>query len=179
MQEYYPFFKAMHIVGFVSWFAGLFYLVRMFVYHAESKDKPEHLKEDWKKQFTLMQWRVYKIIATPAMIFTWFFGIGMIIISPAMLTQTWLQVKLGLLILLVIYHFFCKRIIVLQEKDQSKFSSFQFRLLNEMPTLFLVAIVLMAVAKNLINFLNLFGGILLFGLVLFLAARAYKKYRKA
>ncbi len=179
MFEYYSFFKAFHIIGFVSWFAGLFYLVRMFVYHAEANEKPSHLIEDWKKQYTLMQWRVYKIIATPAMYFTWFFGLSMIAGNPSLLSQTWIKVKLGLLILLVAYHFYCKKIIKLQEAGKSTYTSFQFRLLNELPTLFLVAIVLLAVVKDFLNFIYLFGGVIIFGVVLFGAAKAYKSYRKS
>lgn len=172
------FLKSFHIVGFVSWFAGLFYLVRMFVYHAESDEKPEHLRAEWKEQFTLMQWRVYKIICNPAMMITWTFGIAMLINTPAFLQQGWMHVKLTLLVLLTAYHLYCKGIIKKQEKGEKTLSSFGFRLLNELPTLFLVAIVLLAVVKDLLNFIYLFLGILAFGVTLFIAARAYKKHRE-
>ena len=178
MTEYYGLFKALHIVGFVSWFAGLFYLVRMFVYHAEADEKPEAIREDWKKQFTLMQWRVYKIISTPAMVFTWIFGLLMLFINPALLSQGWIHVKLTLLVLMVGYHFYCRKIIVLQERGVDKKSGLHYRLLNELPTLFLVAIVFLAVLKNLVDFSKLFFGVLLFGIVLFVFVKRYKKIRE-
>jgi protoporphyrinogen IX oxidase len=178
MTSFYIYFKAFHIIGFVTWFAGLFYLVRMFVYHAEVDQKPEQLRADWRAQFTLMQWRVFKIIATPAMYFTWTFGLLMLFTNPAVLEQTWIKVKLVLLLVLVGYHFFCKKVIVNQEKGISKLNSFQFRLLNELPTLFLVAIVLLAVVRNFISFIYLFGGILAFGFSLYLFAKQYKKKRE-
>jgi protoporphyrinogen IX oxidase len=177
-MEFYPFFKAFHIVGFVSWFAGLFYLVRMFVYHAEVAQKPEALQADWYAQFSLMAARVYKIIATPAMVITWFFGLGMLFLNPALLEQTWIKIKLVLLILLVMYHFVCQKIMKQQATGMSKRSSESFRLLNELPTLFLVAIVLLAVVKDFLNFLMLFGGVLCFGILLFVFVKLYKKNRE-
>lgn len=171
--------KSLHIIGFVAWFAGLFYLVRMFVYHTEAADKPESIKEDWKKQYTAMQWRVYKIICNPAMMLTWTCGILMLINSPYFLEQGWLQVKLVFLVLLTVYHLYCKGIIAKQENGKTTFTSFQFRLLNELPTLFLAIIVLLAVVKDLLNFVYLFLGIIAFGVTLFLSARAYRKYRES
>lgn len=177
MLQFYQYFKAFHIIGFVSWFAGMFYLVRIFVYHAEADDKPEHLKEDWKTQFTKMSWRVYKIICNPGMMITWTFGLLMLFTNPSILEQSWIQAKLILLVLLTLYHLYCKSIIKKQEKDLQTYSSFQFRLLNELPTLFLVSIVLLAVVKDVLNFLYLFSGVLVFGFLLFLIAKAYKKSR--
>ena len=178
MAEYYGYFKAFHIVGFVSWFAGLFYLVRMFVYHAEADSKPEALRADWKQQFTLMQWRVYKMIATPALIITWACGLSMLSINPGLLQQGWMHVKLTLLLLLTGYHFYCRRVIRLQEKDTDRKSSMHYRLLNELPTLFLVAIVLLAVMRDLLDFVKLFAGIVVFGGVLFALVKAYKRRRE-
>jgi putative membrane protein len=176
--EYYLFFKALHIVGFVSWFAGLFYLVRIFVYHAETKEKPVEHRAFMQAEFSLMQGRAYSIIATPAMVITWVCGLVMIYSSPALLDQNWLRVKLVLLLILTGYHFYCRGIMKNQATGTDKMTSFQFRLLNEFPTLFLVAIVLLAVVRDLLNFSYLFLGILLFGFLLFLAAKAYKKRRK-
>lgn len=172
------FLKSFHIVGFVSWFAGLFYLVRMFVYYAEANEKPEPLRAEWKKQYTLMQWRAYKIICNPAMMITWTCGIAMLINTPAFLQQGWMHVKLTLLVLLTGYHLYCKGIIKKQENGEKTFGSFGFRLLNELPTLFLVAIVLLAVVKDLLNFIYLFLGIMAFGAALFMSARAYKNHRE-
>jgi putative membrane protein len=150
----------------------------MFVYHAEVELKPKEFQADWRKQFTLMQWRVYKIIATPAMVITWFFGLSMLVSNPDLLSQNWIKIKLILLVLLVIYHFYCRNIIVNQEKGEDKAGSFNYRLLNELPTLFLVAIVLLAVVRDLLDFVKLFGGVIAFGVVLFIFAKTYKKRRE-
>jgi putative membrane protein len=148
------------------------------VYHAEADQKPEALRADWKKQFTLMQWRVYRMIATPAMVITWVCGISMLLINPFLFKTGWMHVKLTLLVLLAIYHFYCKHIIKLQEADVDRKSSMHYRLLNELPTLFLVAIVLLAVMKDLMSFTKLFVGILVFGIVLFMFVKRYKKARE-
>lgn len=178
MTQYYLYFKALHIIGFVSWFAGLFYIVRIFVYHAEAEEKPENLREEWKSQFNLMAQRVYKIIMNPAMMITWTFGLLMIGTNPIILQQNWIKVKLVLLVLLTIYHMYCKTIIKKQQSGVKTYSSFQFRLLNELPTLFLVSIVLLAVLKDVLNFIYLFVGIIAFGALLFTIAKAYKKSRE-
>jgi len=177
MMDFYLYFKAFHIIGFVTWFAGLFYLVRMFVYHAEVNLKPKELRSDWKKQFTLMQWRVFKIIATPGMFITWIFGILMLLVNPSLLDQQWIKIKLVLLVLLVVYHMYCRKIIKNQELDVSKITSLRLRLINEIPTLFLVSIVLLAVVKDFINFLKLFGGVIAFGVLLYVFTIQYKKHR--
>jgi len=143
-----PLFKALHIVGFVAWFAGLFYLVRIFVYHSEAKEKPEVEKDILVKQYTIMEGRVYKIIATPAMIFTIFCGVGMLVTNPVYLTLGWMQIKLVFLGTLIAYHFYCKKIVDELAKGTNVNTSFQFRLLNEVPTLILIAIVLLAVFRS-------------------------------
>lgn len=172
--------KAFHIIGFVAWFAGLFYLVRIFVYHTEALDKPEPEKTILTKQYNLMAWRVYKIICNPAMMITWICGLSMLYIYGIewLKMSTWIHLKLFLLVLLVLYHLYCKKIIQKLEQNQPTFSAFQFRLLNEAPTLFLVAIVLLAVLRNSLNFFYAFLGIFLFGFVLYLIAKGYKKYRE-
>ncbi|MFK7807312.1 MAG: protoporphyrinogen oxidase HemJ [Saprospiraceae bacterium] len=176
MWLYY--FKALHIIGFVAWFAGLFYLVRMFVYHTEAYDKAEPEQSILKKQFNLMEWRVYKIICNPAMMITFTFGIAMLVYNPAYMNGGWMHIKLTLVILLLVYHIFCKRMIKQLEKGKTSFSSFQFRLFNEFPTLFLFAIVFLAVFKDSMNPMKLFGGIIALGVLLFLIAKAYKKAKE-
>jgi protoporphyrinogen IX oxidase len=170
----YFIFKALHLIGAVAWFAGLFYLVRMFVYHTEAYDKAEPEGAILRQQFQLMESRVYKIICNPAMMITVTFGIAMLVNHPAYLKSPWIHVKLTLVILLLGYHLYCKKIMKQLEKGRTSFSSFQFRLFNELPTLFLVAIVFLAVFKDNLNLITLFGGIFLFGLILFAVAKAYK-----
>lgn len=173
--------KSLHIVGFVAWFAGLFYLVRIFVYHRESMDKAEPERGILIRQFQIMEWRVYKIIMNPAMMITWTCGLGMLYLNGLewLSVNGWMHVKLTLLVLLTGYHIWCKRTIRKMEAGEYPYTSFQFRLLNELPTLFLLSIVLLAVYRNLLNFSYAFGGILAFGFALFLGARMYRRARMA
>lgn len=176
MALYY--FKAFHIIGAVAWFAGLFYLVRMFVYHVEADQKPEGLRAAFKDQFGLMESRVYSVICNPAMMITWVCGLIMTILNPAYWQMGWFHIKFTLLILLTAYHLWCKYTIVKLKKGEKPFTSFQFRLLNELPTLFLVSIVLLGVLQNTLNFAYAFGGVLLFGALLVVFAKLYRKKRE-
>jgi putative membrane protein len=136
------FFKALHFIGFVAWFAGLFYLVRMFVYHVESSERPPEEAKVLVPQYNLMQWRVYRIICNPAMMITWAAGLTVIALYgwDWFKVSYWLHIKLILLIGLTVYHVWCKKIIIQLERGDMAFTSYQFRLWNEVPTLFLVII---------------------------------------
>ncbi|MBK7426014.1 MAG: CopD family protein [Saprospiraceae bacterium] len=147
------FFKSLHIISFVAWFAGLFYLVRLFVYYREADMRSPAEKQVLQDQLMIMQKRLFKIITQPAMIITWIAGISMIIIQPAYLEMGWLHMKLVLLILLSFYHFRLPVMIRQLEAGRNVMSSFQFRLYNELPTLFLIGIVPLAVFKNLADYL--------------------------
>lgn len=172
-------FKIIHIVGFVAWFAGLFYLVRMFVYHTESFDLEEPKKDILRTQFNVMEWRVYKIICNPAMMITWTFGILTIYMYGYewFATNHWLHFKIVLLILLTVYHVYCKSLIKKLENGKTGFSSTKFRLFNEVPTLFLITIVSLAVFKNSTNFLVLGGSIIGVIVLLVVLTKLYKKKR--
>ena len=173
------FFKALHFIGFVSWFAGLFYLVRMFVYYVEASEKEQPERGILTKQLNLMQWRVYRIICNPAMMITWTAGIAMIVIYGYewFSVNYWLHIKLLLLIGLTVYQLWCKRVIKNMESGNLGFTSFQFRLLNEVPTMFLVAITFLAVYKNSLNGLWAFLGLFGFGVLLYIGTKAYKRAR--
>ena len=182
------FLKALHVVGFVAWFAGLFYLVRMFVYHEEAHDRPAPEDEILKRQYNLMEWRVYRIICNPAMMITWIAGLIMLALGLysasvpnylSMGTPGWMHFKLLLLVLLTIYHLWSKRLILRMEAGERPFSSWQYRLLNELPTLFLILIAYTAVygKAGSLNYLYLFGGLILFIGLLFWGAKAYKRSR--
>lgn len=174
----YLFFKALHIIGFVSWFAGIFYLVRLFVYHREAWDMAEPKGSILRRQYHLMEKRLYGIIQTPAMAITIIGGIGMLIVNSSWLYSGWMHLKLALVLALMVYHFFCAVYIKRLEHEKTKWNSFAFRLFNELPTLLLIAIVMLAVWKNL-NGLWLGGIILLvLGLLFFAAARLYKAKRE-
>ena len=152
MTNLYAFSKAMHLIGVVSWFAGLFYLVRIMVYHAEAWAKDSEFGHEMAEQFHLMEGRVYKIIMTPAMVWTWAFGTIMLFVQPMWLQQPWMHVKLFLLVLLTGYHHYLKGHIKKLEANKGWPHTY-YRVLNEVPTIFLAAIVFLAVFKTNINFL--------------------------
>lgn len=144
----YYWFKAFHLIGVVVWFAGLFYLVRLFVYHAEAEQEPEPARSILKKQYELMEKRLYSIITTPGMLVTVAMAIGLVSTEPEILKSSWLHIKLAFVVLLLGYHHFCKRIMKKLAAGECNLTGQQFRALNEAPTILLVLIVLLAVFKN-------------------------------
>lgn len=144
----YFWFKAFHLIGIVVWFAGLFYLVRLFVYHVEASQQPEPAQTILKTQYEIMEKRLYKIITTPGMVMTVTMAIGLIFTKPEILKLGWLHIKLAFVALLLAYHFFCGWIMKQLEKGECQWTSQQFRALNEAPTILLVIIILLAVFKK-------------------------------
>jgi putative membrane protein len=170
--------KSIHIVFVVSWFAALFYIVRLFIYTTEAQSKDAVAKPILTEQLLLMQRKLWYIIGWPAMIGTFIFGWWMIFLNVNYLYLPWMWLKLIAVGLLTIYHFFCHAILSQQKKGVFKYSSFKLRLLNELATIFLVAIVFLVVVKStsglLWGMLGLFG----FAGTLMLAVFIYKKRRK-
>jgi len=172
----YLWFKAFHIIGVVVWFAGLFYLVRLFIYHVEAEAQPEPAQSILKDQYLIMEKRLYNIITTPGMAVTVAMAIGLLVSEPGWLQNRWLHIKMGLVVLLVAYHFFCGRLIRQLEAGTCRWGSKQLRALNEAPTLLLVSIVMLVVFKNS---LPTSGTVwLIFGLVLLLAVTIQLYARK-
>lgn len=179
----YLIFKILHIIGFVSWFAALFYIPRLFIYHVETSTQDEPQKTAFHNQFVLMEKRLYGIIMTPAMLITWICGITMLVYAqlapeiPDWITQGWMHLKLLLLILLTGYHHLCKSILKKLESKTLDWTSDKLRFFNEIPTILLIAIVGIAVFKDFTNFALLFVVLFAIGIVLYIATKAYKKYR--
>lgn len=172
----YSWFKAFHIIGVVVWFAGLFYLVRLFIYHIEAEQETEPARSILKKQYTIMEKRLYGIITTPGMLVTVVCAIGLLVTQPDFLKQTWLHYKLGFVALLLGYHFWCARLMKQLEQGICRWTSKQMRAMNEAPTVLLVVIVLLVIFKN-----NLPADIttwLIFGLVLLMAVTIQLYARK-
>jgi len=144
----YFWFKAFHIVGMVSWFAGMFYLPRLFVYHAEAYEQPEPARTILKSQYQIMEKRLYSIIMNPAMLVTLAMAIALIYTEPEILKETWLHIKIALVLILVGFHHICGRIIKKLALDQCQITGQQFRWFNEFPTVFFVVVVMLAVFKN-------------------------------
>jgi putative membrane protein len=146
----YLWLKVFHIVGIVVWFSGLFYLVRLFVYHVEADRRTEPDRSILQSQFQLMEQRLYSAIATPGMVVTAGVAIGMLAVEPTRLGERWLQVKLVLVASLVVYHIHCDRILKQLATGKCQLTSQNLRVLNEVPTVQLIAIVLLAIFQHLL-----------------------------
>lgn len=135
--------KAFHLIFMVTWFAGLFYLPRLFVYHAMSDDEISH------ERFKIMERKLFFGIMTPGMVLTFIFGIWMLTDYAWVLYSSsgWLHAKLTLLLLLVIYHGFCAKWLSDFKNDRNPHSHVYFRWMNEVPVLFLLGIIILAVVK--------------------------------
>ena len=142
-MDSYLIFKSLHLIAVISWMAGLLYLPRIFVYHVENFEKKETTEI-----FKVMERKLYFYIMRPAMVATWLFGIILIYIKGfEVLSELWLHIKLGLVILLTIYHEYlgiCLR--SLKEENNKKTSKF-FRIINEVPTIILIIIIFVVVFK--------------------------------
>jgi protoporphyrinogen IX oxidase len=144
----YYWFKAFHLIGIVTWFAGMFYLPRLFVYHAEANEQPEPAQSILKNQYQIMEKRLYSIIMTPALLLTVAMAIALISTEPDVLKQPWMHVKLACVVLLLGYHHFCKRLMRKLADGTCSWTGQQFRWFNEFPTVFFVLVILLAVFKN-------------------------------
>ncbi|MAX90639.1 MAG: TIGR00701 family protein [Pseudomonas sp.] len=137
----YLWLKALHIVAIVCWFAGLFYLPRLFVYHAMSEDAIS------RDRFQVMERKLYRGIMIPSMIATLAFGIGMIALNPALFSGGWLHAKLALVVLLIGYHHMCGAQLKRFARNENTRSHVFYRWFNEFPVLLLLAIVILVVIK--------------------------------
>ncbi|MEG1039804.1 MAG: protoporphyrinogen oxidase HemJ [Pseudomonas sp.] len=133
--------KALHIVSVVCWFAGLFYLPRLFVYHAQSQDSIS------QERFVIMERKLYRGIMLPSMIATLVFGIWLMSLTPGFLSQGWMHAKLTLVILLIGYHHMCGAQLKRFARGENTRSHVFYRWFNEVPVLILLAIVILVVVK--------------------------------
>lgn len=173
----YLYLKAIHIIFVVSWMAGLFYIVRLFIYHTEANDKSEQERRILQRQFEIMERKLWNIITTPAMVLTVVAGIGMLYINPGLLHTNWMLVKLGFVAGLLVYHFICQRIINQLKKGIFSLTSTQLRFWNEAATIFLVAIVFTATLKSAVDWIYGLVGLVLFSVIIMGAVKLYKYYR--
>ena len=140
MQPFYLWFKAFHITFVVAYFAGLFYLPRLFVYHADAKDAISH------DRFVIMERRLYGLTHMAAGLAI-LFGILMVVTAPSLLKMHWLQVKLCLVALVIVYQAWCKKLLVAFREGKNTRSAKWFRAFNEVPTVLLIGIAILAVVK--------------------------------
>jgi len=170
--------KALHIIFVVSWFAGLFYIVRLFIYFAEAEEKEETAKSILQTQYKLMSKRLWYIITWPSAILASFFAFWMLYLEPSYLLMPWMHVKLSFVLALYFYHAGCHKIFVQQQKGIVKYTSFKLRIWNEVATILLFAIVFLVVLKSTISWIWGVVGIILFGVLMMLGIKLYKNIRK-
>lgn len=173
----YLYLKSIHIVFVVSWMAGLFYIVRLFIYHIEANEKTEAERAVLHPQYELMERRLWNIITVPAMVLTLLSGAAMIYVNPYLLKADWMLVKLGFVAGLLFYHFGCQRIIGQLKNGIYNWTSTQLRFWNELATILLVAIVFTVVLKTAIDWLYGLIGLFIFIVVIMSAVKIYKYFR--
>jgi len=179
----YPYLKALHIIFVVTWFAGLFYMPRLFIYATEAATEPEAAKQVLRKHFSLMMKRLWFGITWPSALLT--LVLGPVVMFDGgwdhLLLQPegkWLLVKIVFVLFLYAYHWSIHRIFKQEIKGEFRYSSQQLRIWNEVATIFLVAIVMLAVVKQSISLLWGVLGLVLLVFLLLGAIRIYKLIRK-
>ncbi len=172
----YLYLKALHIIFIVTWFAGLFYIVRLFIYNAEANEKSEPERSILKNQFSIMIKRLWLGITWPSAIVTLILGPLLIYINPAIL-DTWLWVKIGFVIGLYLYHYSLHILYKQQENDTFKYGSQQLRLWNEVATVFLISIVMLVVVRQSLSVVWSLLGLTLFIILIMSAIKIYKLVR--
>lgn len=172
----YLYIKALHIIFIVTWFAGLFYIVRLFIYNTEAHERAEPERSILQRQYSLMIRRLWLGITWPSAVLTLILGPWMAYMYGQM--QPWLWMKLGFVAGLYGYHFTLHRIYRQQMRGIFRYSSMQLRIWNEVATIFLVAIVFLAVVKSGLGALKGLIGLLLFIAALMIAIRVYKRIRE-
>lgn len=179
-MDYYNYLKSLHLIFIVTWFAGLFYIVRLFVYQIEAASKPAPEKEILQKQYKIMTYRLWYIITWPSAIITSIFAFWMLLFTETgrfWLQQPWMHVKLGFVFLLYLYHYKCHRIYLELQRDEIKYSNNYMRLFNEGATIILFAVVFLVILKNEVNWIFGVLGIIVFSILVMLGFKFYKRIR--
>lgn len=178
MTEYYNYIKALHLIFVITWFAGLFYIPRLFIYHIEAQQKPAVEREILSAQFKLMEKRLWYIITWPSAVLATVFAIWLLILMPQWLQQPWMHIKLGFVLLLIVYHLKNHLIFKRFQQDDIKYSSNYMRIWNEGATLILFAVVFLVILKGTFNWIFGVVGIIVLGVLLMLGIKLYKRIRQ-
>lgn len=161
----------------VTWFAGLFYIPRLFIYHIEANEKPSPEREILTNQLKQMTKRLWYIITWPSAILCTVFALWLLFLMPQWLSQPWMQVKLGFVVVLFAYHFKCHQIFKQLQRNEVKYTSKFMRIFNEITTLVLFAVVFLVILKSAVNWIYGVVGIIVLGILLMLGIRLYKRIR--
>ena len=173
-----PYLIALHIIFVVTWFAGLFYIVRLFVYHSEADLKSEPGRSILFTHFKIAEKRLWYGITWPSAIATYIFGIALVINIYGTNIPDWLYLKFCFVIGLTVYHLICGNFLKYYQKDIIQYSGMKMRMWNEIATVFLVAIVFIVVMKDLTNWLKGFAGLIIFSVLIFMAIKIVRTIRE-
>lgn len=173
----FEYLKALHIIFVVTWFAGLFYIVRLFIYQTEAFDKPQEERNILSPQLALMAKRLWLGITWPSAILTLIFGISVLSYRWGYMQMGFMHAKLAFVVLLYVYHFKCHAIYKKLQEGKPVWTSNQLRLFNEGATVLLFAIVFLIVLKNLTDMVWGIVGLLVLSAFLMLGIRLYRKSR--
>lgn len=176
-MEYYNYLKSLHLIFIVTWFAGLFYVPRLFMYQIEASEKQEPDRRILGDQLALMTKRLWKIITWPSMILASLFAFAMLYLNPGILNAPWMQIKLGFVFLLYLYHFKNHQIFKQLQKGDFKYSTKFMRIWNEGPTLILFAVIFLVITKSATNWIWGLAGLLTLAILLMLGIKLYKSIR--
>ena len=174
---YYNYVKALHLIFVITWFAGLFYIPRLFIYHVEGLKKPKNEATILTKQFKIMERRLWYIITWPSAILTILFAAWLLILMPEWLTQPWMHLKLFFVALLLAYHMKTHKMFLNFQNDRVTYSSMYLRIWNEGATLLLFAIVFLVILKDSLHWIPGLLGFLGLAVVLFFGIRLFKKIK--
>ncbi|NEV94519.1 CopD family protein [Psychroflexus sp. YR1-1] len=173
----YNYIKALHLIFVITWFAGLFYIPRLFIYHIEARQKPKPDCDILSKQLKIMEKRLWYIITWPSAILATIFAVWLLVLVPGWLEQAWMHVKLTFVALLFAYHIKNHFIFKQFQNEDIRWTSNGMRLWNEGATLILFAIVFLVILKNTISWIWGLVGLIGLGLVLMLGIKLYKRLR--
>lgn len=175
----YLYLKALHLIFIVTWFAGLFYIVRLFIYQTEAKEKPEPDRSILVKEYQRNASRLWMGITWPSAILTLIFGSWLLFVHRSgYLSMGFMHIKLTLVLLLYVYHFACQYIYNQLQKGVYKYSSMKLRIWNEVATILLVGIIFIIVLKSALSLVWGIIGLISFSIIIMLAIRVYKKIRE-
>jgi putative membrane protein len=171
--------KALHVIFVVTWFAGMFYIVRLFIYNTEANERPENERKILQQQYSLMIRRLWLGITWPSAVLTLIFGpLVMLAFGYFGHVPRWLTIKIVFVVLLYAYHLSIHSIYKQQIRGIFKYSSQKLRIWNEVATVFLVAIVMLVVVKESMSMVWALAGLFLFVILLMTAIRIYKNIRR-
>lgn len=177
----YNILKSLHIIFVITWFSGLFYIVRLFVYHVEALEKPYPEKIILSNQYKIMENRLWYIITIPSALFTFIIGFWLLLFTETgkvWFKMPWMHIKLFFVFLLYVYMYICHIYFKQLQNNTCKKTSMFFRLWNEVATIILLSVVFLVVMKDELNWLYALLGMILVVIIIMIATKIYKKIRK-